>query len=241
MLYTSIENKKIKELKKLTIKKHRDKTDLFLIEGLHIIKEALKNNSLKELYVLENEEVQVDFKADFLTSKVMKYLTNMASIPRYIGVCQKKTPQKIGNKVLILDDIQDPGNLGGIIRSAFAFNIDTILLSKNTTDLYNDKVIRSSQGMLFNINILKVNIEEEIKKLKKEKYIIIGTKIDKGKDIKDFKKLDKFVIIMGNEGNGVSSNILSLCDDYIYIKMNQECESLNVLVATSIILYELDK
>jgi len=139
----------------------------------------------------------------------------------------------------MLDDIQDPGNLGAIIRSAVAFNIDTIILSNNTVDLYNSKVIRSTQGMMFKLNIIRTDLKEMIKELKEKNYHILATNVTNGKNIKELEKTEKLCIIMGNEGNGVSQELLNMSDEYIYIKMNEECESLNVAVATSIILYEL--
>ena len=140
----------------------------------------------------------------------------------------------------MLDEIQDPGNLGTIIRSSVAFNIDTIILSKTCVDLYNSKVIRSTQGMLFHINIIISDLKEIVMNLKKENYQILSTKVDGGKNIKEFKTSDKLAIIMGNEGNGVSAEIMNLSDNFVYIDMNKNCESLNVAVATSIILYELN-
>ena len=241
MLYTSIENKKIKEIKKLNKKKYRKETGLFIIESEHLIKEAYKNGYLKELILLENNEYKLNIETNYVTEKVMKYITELDTIPNMIGICNKLKEKELGNKILVLDGIQDPGNLGTIIRSAVAFHIDTIVLGHNTVDLYNTKVLRASEGMIFNINIIEKKLTEFILKLKNMKYRIIGTKVTNGKDIKDLEKNEKICIIMGNEGNGISNEILNLCDDYIYIKMSSSCESLNVGVATSIILYEMDK
>ena len=134
--------------------------------------------------------------------------------------------------------MQDPGNLGTIIRSSVAFNVDTIVLSDTCVDLYNSKVVRATQGMLFSVNIIKRDLKKLIPTLKG--YKIYGTKVDGGKSLKSIEKVKKFAIIMGSEGQGVRSDILDMCSDYIYINMNKSCESLNVAVATSIILYELD-
>jgi len=169
----------------------------------------------------------------------MKKITNQISISNICAVCYKLKEREIKGNIVILDEIQDPGNLGTIIRSAVAFNTDTIVLSNNSVDLYNDKVIRSSEGMLFNINIIKRDLNIFIDDIKKDNYVVYGTKVDGGKSIKDFKKSEKFAIVMGNEGKGVSKSVLDKCDEYLYIPMNNACESLNVGVATSIILYEL--
>jgi len=241
MLYTSIENKKIKELKKLNKKKYRDINNLFLIEGEHLVLEAYKNGYLKELFLEENEKLNINIETNYLTKNVISYITELDTSCSVIGVCEKLDKKLIGNKVLLLDEIQDPGNLGTIIRSAVAFNFDTIVLGNKTVDLYNSKVIRASQGMIFNINIIEENLECIIPELKKSNYKIYGTKVTNGKNVKNLEKNEKVCIIMGNEGNGISEEILNLCDEYFYINMNPLCESLNVGVAASIILYELDK
>jgi len=240
MIITSLNNEHIKNLNKLKEKKERDKTNTFLIEGEHLVNEALKNNLLIELIVLENENININsIKTTYVSKEVMKKLSNMDSYPTVIGVCQKKQKEEIGNKILLLEDVQDPGNLGTIIRSAVAFDIDTIILSPKTVDLYNHKVIRSTQGMLFNINIIIEEPKTIITELKEKKYQILGTKVDNGKNIKDIPTKDKFVLIIGNEGQGMSSEISNLCDEYLYIEMNNKVESLNASVAASILLYEL--
>ena len=241
MVYTSIENKKVKELKKLNTKKYRDDSDLFLVEGEHLVLEAYKGGYLKELLVEEDYSVNLDIEVSYMSHNVMKYISELDNPSNVIGVCYKLKEKKLGNRILVLDDIQDPGNLGTIIRSAVAFNIDTIVLSNNTVDVYNSKVVRASQGMLFNINIVKKDLDRFIPEIKSDGYKIYATKVDNGKSLKGIEIEEKFAIIMGNEGNGVRKTILDLADIYLYIDMNELCESLNVAVATSIILYELDK
>ena len=241
MIYTSLNNEKIKEIKKLNIKKYREIENLFIVEGEHLVLEAYKKGVLKTLIVEENTSFNLDVETMIVTREVIKHITELETPQNIIGICNKLTEEKIGNKVLVLDDIQDPGNLGAIIRSAVAFNIDTIILSNNTVDLYNSKVVRASQGMLFNINIIRKDIKEIILNLKKENYKILATRVTSGKSLKSIVKTNKFAIIMGNEGNGVSKDILDISDEYLYIDINKNCESLNVAVATSIILYELDK
>lgn len=241
MIYTSTDNKKIKELKKLNIKKYRDQSNSFLVEGEHLVLEAYKKGLLEELFLEENTKLDLDVKTSYLSRNVIKFISELDNPSIIIGLCKKVEEKEIGNKVLVLDDIQDPGNFGTIIRSAVAFNIDTIVVSNNTVDLYNSKVIRASQGMLFNINIIRRDLNVFVPELKKEGYQIYATKVNGGKSLKTIEKMEKFAIIMGNEGAGVSDNLMSLADEYLYIDMNSNCESLNVAVATSIILYELDK
>lgn len=241
MIYTSTDNKKIKELKKLNIKKYRDQSNLFLVEGEHLVLEAYKKGLLEELFLEENAVLDLDVKTSYLSRNVIKFISELDNPSNIIGLCKKVEKKEIGNKILVLDNIQDPGNFGTIIRSAVAFNIDTIIVSNNTVDLYNSKVIRASQGMLFNINIIKKDLTVFIPELKNNGYQIYATKVNGGKSLKTIEKMEKFAIIMGNEGAGVSDNLIDLADEYLYIDMNTNCESLNVAVATSIILYELDK
>ncbi len=241
MIYTSTDNKKIKELKKLNIKKYRDQSNSFLVEGEHLVLEAYKKGLLEELFLEENTKLDLDVKTSYLSRNVIKFISELDNPSNIIGLCKKVEEKEIGNKVLVLDDIQDPGNFGTIIRSAVAFNINTIVVSNNTVDLYNSKVIRASQGMLFNINIIRRDLNVFVPELKNNGYQIYATKVNGGKSLKTIEKMKKFAIIMGNEGAGVSDNLMNLADEYLYIDMNSNCESLNVAVATSIILYELDK
>ena len=241
MLITSLENNKIKKYIKLKQKKYREIDKLFLIEGEHLVLEAFKSNRLYDLLVLDGYNISIDFDYTFVSLDIMKKLSDMDSTPKVIGIVRiEDNTSIVGNKVLMLDDIRDPGNLGTIIRSSVAFNVTDIVLSNNTVDLYNDKVIRSSQGMIFKINIIKKDLIESINELKNDNYLILGTNVRNGIDIREV-NTSKFCLIMGNEGQGVKQEIQDMCDKNIYIKMNNECESLNVGVATSIILYELNR
>lgn len=236
---TSLDNKHIKNLSKLLIKKYRDQEDMFLVEGEHLVEEAGKSGKLLEVIKTDDYDRDFDVKTTVVTYDVLKKLSSSVTPQKVIGVVNKLDEKEYGNKVLILDNLQDPGNLGTIIRSSVAFNVDTIVLSENCVDLYNDKVIRASEGMIFNINIIKRNIDEFIDEIHDEYYMVLGTRVTDGENIKDIKVSSKIAIVMGNEGAGVRSEILDKCDKYIYIPMNKSCESLNVGVATSIILYEL--
>ena len=241
MLITSLDNNKIKKYEKLKIKKYRDEERLFLVEGEHLVEEAFKNGKLVDLLVLDGYNYDIDFLYTSVTYQVMKKLSDVKSTPKVIGVVKMNDTSLIkGNKILMLDDIQDPGNLGTIIRSSVAFNISDIILSNNSVDLYNDKVIRASQGMIFKINIIRSDLVKVINELKSNDYLIYGTSVKNGIDVRNI-KTDKYAIIMGNEGSGVKKELLDLCDKNIYIKMDENCESLNVGVAASIIIYELNR
>lgn len=242
MLYSSISNNKIKDLKKLNSKKYRDLNDLFLVDGEHLVLEAFNSGYLDELILLEGTNFSLDIKTSYVTTDVMKYISCLDNPNGIMGVCRKKKSVLSGDKVVILDDIQDPGNLGTIIRSCVAFNVDTLVLTNGCVDLYNPKVIRSTQGMLFKLNIIIVDdICEFVSNLKCKKYKIYSTRVNGGNSLKTIEKSSRFAIIMGNEGNGVRDSLMDLADSYLYIDMNPSCESLNVGCATSIILYELDK
>ena len=238
-IISSIDNNKIKELNKLKEKKHRDINNMFLVEGIHLVKEAHAANLLEEIYLLDGSSIDIDIKTTYISNKVMNYLSNLESYSKIIGVVRKKESfNDYGNKILYLDNIQDPGNLGTIIRSAIAFNLDTLILNEDTVDLYNDKVIRASQGMIFKLNIIKKDINTLID-LKNNGYKLYGTDVINGIDIKTIETNKKNVIIIGNEGQGIKEEIRNICDNFISIYMNKDCESLNVSVAASIILYEL--
>lgn len=231
MKIESLSNAKVKNWNKLKEKKYRDEAGLFLIEGDHLIKEALKKQMVVSTIGL-NETYDYT-----VNSEILKKISSQKSGTKEIAVVKKIEEKKVeGDKILILDNIQDPGNLGTIIRSAVAFNISTIILSDDCVDLYNDKVIRSSEGMIFNINIVRKKLIEIIPKLKENGYTIYATTVN-GKGY--FENDSKIALVIGNEGNGIKEDILNLCDKNITIKMNKECESLNAGVAASILMYEL--
>lgn len=239
MLITSKDNGRIKEIRKILNKKYSLEKGLFIIEGENLVEEAIKNNLLKELYVLEGYECKYDFQYDEVTHEVMKSISDLKSTPRLLGVAKIKKEEKIGKKIIILDDIQDPGNAGTIIRNAVAFGIDTVVFSKSSVSAYNEKTLRSTGGMIFNINIIIDDLEHVISQIKDNNIKVIGTSLNTSKSLETLEKMDNFAIIFGNEGNGVSEDILSLCDEVIKINMNSKCESLNVAVSSGIVLYNL--
>ena len=238
MVITSLNNDKVKELVKLKDKKYRDKMGLFFVEGYDIVVEAYKNNLIKELYVLDGIDVSMDVPVTYVSYDVMKKISDMESISEYYAVCYKKDELEIGNRIIILDGIQDPGNLGTIIRSAVAFNFDSVILSRECVDLYNPKVIRSTKGMLFNMNICVKNLENFIPTL--DDYVIYGTDVVNGENIRDIEVPSKVGLVIGNEGRGISDRVKKLCNKFIYIDMNNDCESLNASVAASILMYEVN-
>ena len=237
MEITSLSNPKVKYWAKLYDKKFRDGENKFIVEGDHLIEEALKNNVLLEIITTLDKEFSID--TYYVTKDIMKKISNQKSIPSIIGVCQKIPVKEIFGNVLILDEIQDPGNLGTIIRSSIAFDFKTIILVNNCVDLYNEKVIRSSEGMIFNANIIRNNVRSCVDQLKQNNYIIYGTSLNNGISPKNIAKNEKVAIIIGNEGKGMSKECQNICDKFITLTMNPACESLNAGVAASIIMHEI--
>lgn len=233
----SINNKLVKDWNKLKLKKYRDISKTFLIEGDHLIKEAIKTNHLVSLITMD-ETIKFDNKY-IVNQEIINKLSNLKNVNvNSIGISKYIKSKEIVGNVLILDDIQDPGNLGTIIRSAIAFNFNNIVVSNNTVDLYNDKVIRATEGLIYHINFIKGDLENEIIKLKDSGYKIIGTKLDTNDCIKKHKN-NKVAIVMGNEGRGISDSILKMCDEFVTINMDNKVESLNVSVSASILMNEV--
>ena len=209
-------------------KKNEGEVEQVIVEGKHLVEEARKMDLIVDEFIL-NENVN---------EKVMKKLSSLNTIPTHLAICKKLEEKDINGNILLLDGISDPGNLGTIIRSSVAFGIDTIVLSTNTVDLYNDKVIRASEGMIFNINFIRTNLVDIINKLDINLYT---TDVNNGTSLDDIKFVSPYGIVIGNEGSGVSKEVSDLIKNKINISMNNKCESLNVGVATSIILYVAER
>lgn len=249
MVIKSLENEKIKNILKLQKKKYRDITKNYLVEGEHLIEEAYKAGVVQEVFLLEDETLSWDVPCTYVSHEVMKKMSILDTPSTVIAVCRKKEFSEFKNekvtlnKILLLDEIQDPGNLGTIIRSSVAFGVDMIVLSENTVDLYNPKVLRATQGMYCHIPIISLQAKDAIDYFKKNQYVIYGTSVNNGVDVKTLApdQKEKFCLIMGNEGNGIRKQIQELCDANLYIPMKEEVESLNVGIACSILLYELGR
>ena len=243
MVITSLDNEKVKYYSSLQKKKYRDLYNEFLVEGEHLVLEAYKKGVLKEILLLEGEVLPIDIEQIEVTLDILKKVSTLNSPPKMIGLCEKKIDTTIGNRILVIDEVQDPGNMGTIIRSAVAFDIDTIVIGDNTVDVYSPKVVRSTQGMIFHIPIVMYSIDKLIPILKKLHIPVLATNVKYGEEVKNLSKKEKetFALIIGNEGNGVNPKYLEKSDKFIYIPMNEVVESLNVGVATSILLYEMDK
>ena len=247
---TSTSNETIKYFISLNDKKTRMNAKRFIVEGYHLVNEASKTNLLEAIISTDEKELKQ-------INNVKRYLVNDAIINK---IATTKNPQNIlgivkmldhnitnlvpiikenKTKLIMLDDVNDPGNLGTIIRTAAGLGYDGIIMSPNTVDLYNEKVIRSTQGVMFKIPIIKANLQEVIKLLKKEKVFCIGTALTNAKDVKHITKKDKFAICLGNEAKGISKEVLDNMDENVKIAMNNDVESLNVSIAAGIIMYEM--
>ena len=239
MLITSKDNNRIKHIRKLLNKKESFNEELFVIEGENLIEEAIKNKLLVELYVLDGVENRFDFECNYVSLDVMKSISSLESAPRLIGLSKFLNKKELGSKIVLLDDVQDPGNVGTIIRSAVAFGVDTIVFSKKCVSPYNEKVLRSTGGMIYNTNIIISDLEEIIDKIKNKNINVYGTSLKESKSLCDVAKKDKYAVIFGNEGSGVKEKLLDKCDEIIRIDMENICESLNVGVSAGIILYHM--
>ena len=235
-MITSTSNNTIKTLIKLKQKKYRDETGYYLVEGEHLVEEAMKAKQVECL--ISTKDITSDLPIVIVSNEVMSKLSFTKSPQFIMAKCKIKKENKLidGKRYLILDDLQDPGNIGTLIRTALAFSIDQVILSNNCVDLYNDKLLRSMQGANFHINCIYDDLKSVISTLKKNNVKIIGSALENGQDIKQIKISEKMAFIVGNEGNGMNKDILQECDYVGYIPINT-IESLNVAIAGSIMMY----
>ncbi|WP_426461227.1 TrmH family RNA methyltransferase [Mycoplasma hafezii] len=234
MILVSKNNPKVKFWKKLKEKKYRDIEGLYLIESYHLVEEAKKYGIVVE--TIETEENQKYSDSTLVSKEIISLLASTVTPQQIIAVVKKDKPlsQSI-NKVIALNNLQDPGNVGTIIRLAKAFDFDTVIIEN--LDPYNDKVIRSSQGAFFDTNIIQTkNLNQTLIDLKNDNFTVYETLLnEKAQALNDVQfKENKIIIVVGNEGQGISKDIQKLSDTDIYIPIS--FESLNVACATAIIL-----
>ncbi|MBF0926442.1 MAG: RNA methyltransferase [Clostridiales bacterium] len=244
MIITSKDNEIIKNIKKLKEKKYR--LDTYIVEGIKMVKEAISENQEIELIAIRE-----DFKIDFDTKKI-KIVTISNKI--FNDISDVKTPQGIlavikknqnnqietnSDYILALDSLQDPGNMGTIIRTADSANINQIIINKTTVDPYSPKVIRSTMGAIYRTNIIEVeDLKATLKEMKLKGFQIITTDLKATQSIYDINYNNKTVVVIGNEANGVSQEILQTADKKVIIPMLGKTESLNASIAASIMIYE---
>ncbi|ERS92792.1 RNA methyltransferase [Staphylococcus simulans] len=242
---TSPQNTKVKQANKLKKKKERDKTGLLLVEGTHLIEEAVQSQlSVKQLFVVEPERfdaqlIEAAEEAFHINFKVAESLSGTVTPQGIFAVIEKpEVASHIAEakQVLLLDRIQDPGNLGTLIRTADAAALDLIVLSPGTADAYQDKVLRSSQGSVFHLPIVTQPIEEFINQFDGPVY---GTALEDAVNFNEEDAQSSFALLLGNEGQGVDSALLSHTTKRLTIPMYGAAESLNVAIAGSILIYKL--
>lgn len=251
---TSKENETVKTIKKLKDKKYRDETGLYIIEGTKMLEEAIEEKArIRKIIICEEclkagdleQKVLYEiakYNCIYVNSKVFNSLTDVVAPQGIMAVIEKpnkdikiKYDQDI---ILALDGIQDPGNLGTILRTADSVNLKQIIVTKNTADSYNPKVVRSTMGAILRIKIIETDdLAKTLKEAKKNKFKIVATSLDTNNSIYDI-DYNKKVIVIGNEANGVSKEIQELADNKVKIPMLGKTESLNASVATGIMLYE---
>ncbi len=251
---TSKDNEIIKNIRKLKEKKYRDSSNEFIIEGVKLIEEAIEENvKIKKIVVCEEclEDKCLDQKllykiakydCMYVSSKVFGLLTDVVNPQGMLAVIEKQSSEdKINYNddiIIVLDGIQDPGNLGTILRTVDSAGLSQIILSKTSVDAYNPKVVRSTMGAIFRVKIIEAeNLVETLKNIKKHKFKVVATSLAGSESIYKM-DYDKKVIVIGNEAKGVSKEILNVSDAKIKIPMLGKTESLNASVATGIIIYE---
>ena len=244
----SKENKLIKELKKLKHKKYRDFENKFLAEGIKFLDyiQYIPEMIIIREDILENENYldkisKFNVKKIFIDKKIFSDLSSQENSQGILILYKKKNfnIKNLSDDIVILDDISDPGNLGTIIRICDATNFKDLILTKNSVDAYNDKVIRASMGSILNINLIYMEREDILQILREKKYHSFATYLDK--NILPYNKLkikDKNAIILGNEGRGVGKDFLKIADTKTIIPILGNSESLNVAVASALILYK---
>jgi len=235
---TSKENKLIKYVLKLKDKKFIKKEKKYIVEGEHFLKMA-DINDVFLLFTTEDNSSYSKFNSYLISQELMKKLSQYKSITKVlmvINIKEKELESKNVDTFIYLNNIQDPGNLGTILRNSLAFNFKNIICD-NFYELFNFKTIQASQGAIFKLNLYEGNFES-LSNLKKGGFSLLGTILDKDSvDIKKTSLEKKSIIIFGNEGKGIDKEIESICDKKIIIKMNSELDSLNVGVASGIVLY----
>lgn len=246
-MITSKTNDFIKYIKSLSLKKNRDESGDFIVEGIKMVKEVIVSDyNIKKIVICE-ELFSETFDAknndiEFVSKAIFEYISDTKTPQGIMAVVSKKeyTNIKFGETIFALDNVQDPGNLGTIIRTLDCAGINTLLLSKGCADEYNTKVIRSTMGAIFRVSILSdLDLKEELEKLKDKGYNLVVTSLEGATSLFEHEFSGKNVIVIGNESNGVSKEIQELANVRIKIPMVGQTESLNAGVAASLMAYEV--
>ena len=253
-IITSKDNEIIKNIRKLKEKKYRDLSNSYIIEGIKLIKEAIvESKQIKQIIVCEENinnggidqkllyEI-AKYECIYVTKKIFSLISDVQNPQGIMAVIEKQNSEdNIDYKedvIVVLDGIQDPGNLGTILRTIDSVGLKQVIVSKETADAYNPKVVRSTMGAIFRVNIIESdNLIETLKNLRKHKYKVMATSLETNSNIYNV-DYNKKVIVIGNEANGVEQKIQDMADVKVKIPMLGKTESLNASVATGIVLYE---
>ena len=245
-IITSKSNNVIKNAKKLHQKKYR--TDSYLIEGWHLFEEAVENHAkIRQVFVLEAylDRVEDIQKVTIVTPEILSLLADSKTpqgIVAEILLEQPELPDQLQGRFLYLEDVQDPGNVGTMIRTADAAGFDGVMLSKASADLYSLKTLRSMQGSHFHIPIWKLDREELLERAAHSHLAVLATTLSEASiDYRQLSQTDQFILVMGNEGNGISQEMAAQADQLVHIPMPGRAESLNVAVAAGILMFSLRK
>lgn len=229
-------NQKVVHASKLKDKKSIREFHEFLIEGIKALELAIKSGLVKEVFTLNKLDIDERIPQYIVHEEIIDKISFSQNPEGVVAVCQtlKETaPQKM-NKVVYLDNVQDPGNMGTIIRTALAFDYDAIILSENCVSIYNPKVVSATKGAMFLIPILT----GDLSKYKKDQIVIASTLNDKSIELAKLNKPESFILVLGNEAHGVSEEVIKESDIFVKIPINN-IDSLNVAVAGAILMHYL--
>jgi TrmH family RNA methyltransferase len=245
----SPQNRLIKLIRKLIDdKKQRDATNLFVGESYRVVKQLIDNNIVAQnIVVSSNSKYINEFKdASVVDSELFKKISYLSNPDGVMGVFVKPKKQldiKTNGNYVILNKIQNPGNLGSIIRTCVAFNIDGVFITNDSVDLFHPNIIRSSMGTIFNMPIkVSTSLIDVIGALKQKHYRCYATTLsNNAKNINEIQFTNANAIVFGNEGNGLNEKEIKLCDEQVYIKISNDIDSLNVASAVAIITHKLNR
>ncbi len=226
-------NQFVKEVKKLRMKKFRDDKQLFVVEGRHLVAEAVASGCVK--YILSSACVEYD-NVYLCSHEIVEYLDTSKTSQGIIAVCEKPKLQPLGDKIILLDGLKDPGNLGTIVRSAVAFGFTTIVCGHNCVDVYNEKVLRATQGGIFHLNVEYVELSNFITANSTYDYLCLDIRGDS--QLPDI-NCEKVALIIGSEAQGISSRVQALISKSYRIPMVSKMESLNAGISGSIMMHKV--
>jgi TrmH family RNA methyltransferase len=243
----SVKNEHVKRWKKLKTRKGRETTGRFLIEGYHLVEEASKTKMVEYVLMTEGANLTSSLSLQnedviFVSEQVMKELSETETPQGIAAICilpSEPEVERLEGQYLLIDRVQDPGNLGTMIRTADAAGLTGVILGEGSVDVFNSKVIRASQGSIFHLPVIKGNLEDWIKRLKHAMIPVFGTALKEASSYSAIEPQAQFALIMGNEGEGMDQALLGMTDQNVYIPIHGKAESLNVAVATGILLYYL--